>query len=230
MAVIGHLKYLVLSAGVLSFCVAGPAGAALMTVDFEADAEGSRANGFTPSGASGVSFSDSVGEDLYLTGAIPEGSGSHSLFVGTDGDLSLLQISLSFTADYISLDFGNDDPNYTVPTDMAVLTAYLGSSQVGQSTVALNVNDLMDQTIIFGSIGGGVLFDYATFAYTNQYFSPAAGGEPVNLGAAEVVDNIVINTASGASTRVPEPGTLALLLAGVVGAALGRGALGRRAR
>lgn len=208
------VRYLVLISCFFIFCFAGTADAALITIDFEADAEGARANGFTPSGVSGVSFSDSVGEDLYVTGAIAEGSGLHSLFVGTDGDLSLLQISLSFTADYLSLDFGNDDPNFTKPTDMAVLTAYLGSTQVGQSTLDLNINDLMDQTITFGSVGGSVLFDYLTFAYTDQYFNLAAGGDPVNLGAAEVVDNIVINQTTSA---VPEPGTLALLGAGIIG-------------
>ena len=203
--------YYIIVSIIYLFASIGPAAADIITVDFEADAEGALANGFVPTGVSGVSFSDSVGEDLFMLAAGLEGSGSRSLYVGNTLDLSALEISLDFSADFISLDFGNDDPRYMNSGDMAVLTVFQGSTQVGQSTLAVNLDDLMNQTISFGVIGGGTLFDFATFAYTNEFFLLATGGGDVNIGNSEIVDNIQIN-----NVPVPEPSSLVLLTIGIV--------------
>ena len=195
----------------------GQAGAALITIDFEADTDGAKANGFVPAGVSGVSFSDSVGQDLFVFGFGAQGSGLRSLSVNTDKDGSLLLIGLTLPADFISLDFGNDDPNITNPGDLAVLTGFLGASQISQTTLALNRDDIMNQTITLGTIGGGQAFDFFTFGFTDPFLSPFTGGGAVNVGAIEIVDNIQINS-------VPLPGAMNLFLSGlgVMGAALAR--------
>ena len=200
-----------------------PTSATLISIDFESDIDGPKSNGFTPAGISGVYFSDSKGADLSLWNFGGQGSGQRSLYVGSDGDLSALQISLAFLADSISLAFGNDDPNNTNPGDLALLRVSLGTTQVGQDVIIiLNRDDLMDQTISFGSIGGSVLFDNILFAYgyDNGYSIQFVTGVGTSaIGLAEVVDNIEIN---GAVTPIPEPCTLILLSSGFLGTALFR--------
>jgi hypothetical protein len=156
-----------------------------------------------------------VGEDLYIFDFGVQGAGVRSLWVGLGVDGSALEIALDFSSDYFSLDFGNDDPTVTIDGDLAVLTAFQGATQVGQTTLALNRDDIMNQTISFGSIGGGDLFDNLSFVYTDQFLNPFTGSGAAP-GASEVVDTIVISRVES----VPEPGTLTLLILGIFGAAL----------
>lgn len=204
--------------GVIILMFAGKANASLITIDFEADTVGFKSNGFIPTGTSGVNFYDSVGEELYVLDAGVQGSGLRSLAVLSEIDGGQLEIGLDFTADFFSLDFGNDDPVVTNAGDLAVLTAFMGAIQMGQTTVALNRDDVMNQTISFGAIDGGVFFDYLHFGYTNEFFSLFTGGGAVGFGSAEVVDNIMINQAA----PIPEPGTMALLAIGMAGVGLCR--------
>lgn len=225
------MKRVILHAAVLLFayllfCVS-LASASLITIDFEADTIGAKNNGFIPEGISGISLSDSIGEDLFIENFGNQGSGQRSLYVGTDGDASGLRIFLPFMADSVSLAFGNDDPNVTNAGDLALLRVFQGATQVGQDiTIALNRDDVMNQTISFGSIGGSTLFDNVLFGYgkyydqLGEYFQfITGGGDNPNIGTAEVVDNIEINRAA---TPIPEPGTLVLLSAGIFGTALFR--------
>ena len=203
----------------LLVCVPSTSFAVLITIDFEADTAGAKPNGFTPVGISGVLFSDSVGAQLSVDNFGAQGDGQ-SLAVQQDDDASELEIDLGFTSDFISLDFGNDDPGNTNPGDIAVLTAFLGAVQVGQETLLLNRDGLMNQTIMFGVIGGATLFDIATFAFTDSTFDLTTGGFPFNtdFGSTEIVDNISINALQvQVQVQVPEPATILLIGLGVLG-------------
>jgi len=111
----------------------------------------------------------------------------------------------------LSLDFGNDGSSNTNPGDLAVLTLFFGAAQIGQVSVGLNRDDLMNQSISFGSIGGPVQFNRALFGYTNASLNLFTGGGSTNVGASEVVDNIAFNTVDGVEIRVPEPGSALLM-------------------
>jgi hypothetical protein len=204
----------VLGAACLGAATTASAGS--IFIDFEGDTVGAKPNGFVPTGISGVTLSDTSGQDLFIENFGAQGSGQRSLYTGTDMDRSALGIALAFLADQIALDFGNDDPHFTNDGDLAVLRLFHDATEVGLVTVVLNRNDAMDQTISFGAIGGGILFNRATFAYTNRFFDLATGGGAANVGLSEVVDNITIDRAA---TTVPEPGTLVLLAAGLAVAA-----------
>lgn len=206
-----NFRLILALAGIYIFTLSNVATASVVTIDFEADSIGTKANGFTPTGITGVAFSDSNGAELGVYNLLEQGSGTRSLLVGGDLDGSLLQISLGYTADFLSLDFGNDDINATNAGDLAVLTTFLGSTQVGQTTVVLNRDDVMNQTISIGSIGNGILFDNATFAYTNPLFSTLTGGGAANIGLSEAVDNIQINSAV-----IPIPAAIWLFISGLI--------------
>lgn len=187
--------------------------ATLITIDFESDALGAQANGFASSDAPGVTFTDSVGSGLFILN-VPEGDGQ-SLVVDGNQDLSALLIDFGTNLDFLELAFGNDDPSTTNAGDLAMLTLFLGAAEVGQVSVVLDRNDLMNQMISFGVIGGATLFDNAVFAFTDPFGNLATGGGNfANVGTTEVVDNIMFNTAS-VGVPVPEPSTLTLLSLGL---------------
>ena len=163
--------------------------AAIVTVDFESDSPGPVANGFMSFSTPLVTFSDSDGSDLSI-GDFGIASHGQAIMVGRN-DFSAMIINFSTVVDSLSIDFGNDDPNLTLPGDYADLTLYLGNVFVGETFVELNRNTAMDQTISFS----GAAFDNATIAY---YVS--------SDGVAKTFDNIVFNT-------VPGPGGLGLLIA-----------------
>jgi len=166
-------------------------------IDFSSDTLGVKANGFSSVSTPDVRFYDTIGNDLTIGAYYPESNGSNALAVFGD-DQSKLKMTFAKQADFLSLQFGNDQPGWDV--SHAVLDLYLGNALVGNSTVAVNKNDYMDQTISFG----GTVFDNAIFYYSNA-------GNPANL--IEVVDNINFSEAA----PVPEPSSVLLLTAGIAG-------------
>jgi hypothetical protein len=144
-----------------------------VNVDFQEDGTGFQPNGFRSADSRFVAFSDSLGADLFIDNFAFQGRGQ-ALAVFYD-DESYLIMDLAYPATSISLWFGNDDPCCANPGDQAVLTLSSGGTQVGQVSVELNLNDVMDQQISFS----GASFDQATFLYDVSTF-----------GLTEIVDEI----------------------------------------
>jgi hypothetical protein len=204
----------ILAAAVIAAALSFGATARAEVVNFEGDSTGGVADGFSSAGH----------PDLLLFGAIPNmlmvlntGDGEtdgNSLLVFDDTNSNFLVGVFTSPHTQLSMTFGNDDPFFTIDSDLAKLQVFLGGGFVGESTVLLNRNDLMDQTISFS----GGPFDMFSFAYTNAAGAPITGPGSIGTGLIEVVDNITYN--SGA----PEPAAWALMLLGFgsLGAALRR--------
>lgn len=177
----------------LSTAVLGCAAAAAhaTVIDFSSETVGVKPNGYT---VNGVTFSDSMGANLRVDDYGLQSLGN-GLAVFSD-DTSRLQMSFG-SATAISLDFGNDDPNWSAVGNLAVLRTFLGSTLVGGAFVVMNRDDLMNQSISFS----GATFDSAEFYYADANFAP--------IGLVEIVDNVSVTSA------VPEPESYALMLAGL---------------
>ncbi|HET6893118.1 MAG TPA: PEP-CTERM sorting domain-containing protein [Pyrinomonadaceae bacterium] len=93
----------------------------------------------------------------------------------------------------LSLWFGNDHFGDTFEGDTAILQTFLDGVFVGETTVLLNRDDIINQQILFA----GAVFNRATFTFSNT-------------DIVKTVDNIEF-------TPVPEPTTVALLGIGIVG-------------
>ncbi len=190
---------------------AAPAFAQSTFIDFSADTAGSKPNGFSSVAAGGVTFFDTLGNDLSVFDYGTQSAGQ-ALSVDNELDGSRLEMKFAAPANFLSLQFGNDDPKFTNSGDLAVLTLFSGASQVGQTTVVLNRDDLMNQTISFGTLSAPLTFDRATFAYTNSFLDAFTGGGNVLIGSTEIVDNINVNLV----TAIPEPASVAMLLTGLL--------------
>jgi hypothetical protein len=202
-----------MTAGLAMALVAYAVPASATTITFETDTAGAKADGFVSNDSPLVAFSDTVGAELDLNNYGAQGSGTLSLAVNSDGDGGGLLMIFAAGATALQLDFGNDDPAWTAAGDLAVLTLFVGAVQVGQTTVVMNRDDIMNQTIGLS----GIFFDRATFFYTDENLVPFTGpGATGNIGLIEIVDNIQF-------TAVPEPATLLLL-----GSGLGLAAARRR--
>ncbi len=147
----------------------------------------------------GVEFGDSATPYVRIDN-FSENHGDTALAAPTD-DQSYLVMVFPTVSNFLTIDFGNDDAALTHPGDLAVLAVFLNGIYVGESSVVLNRNDLVDQTVVFSS----QLFDSAIFVFTDSNENPIA--------LAELIDNI---------TYLPEPATLAVFGAGLLGMALMR--------
>jgi hypothetical protein len=185
-----------------------PAGAAV--IDFEGIQGCGCGNGFR---LGGVTFAAAESDFFSIRDFGTQGDGQ-SLYVDGDNDGNYLIGTLDQTAQSMSLAFGNDDPFYTDPGDLATLRLFRGVDEVGSATVVMNRDDLMNQSISFS----GALFDRFTFAYTDPTGYPVTGALGGRKGLAELVDNIDVTYAAA----VPEPATWALMILGfgAAGAAL----------
>ena len=167
-------------------------------INFESDPIGGKPNGWFSADSALVSFTDSIGSGLAVG---DYGHQSHGRALATNpDDPSYLIMDFVIPATDLQLAFGNDDPGWSNPGDTAVLTAFLGGTQVGQAVVVMNRNDIMDQTIGLS----GLVFDQATFFYNVTAWAS---------GLIEVVDNIEFNV-------VPVPGAVLLGLLGLSAAGI----------
>lgn len=174
-----------------------PAAAA---VDFTSEVTGTKADGYT---VGGISFYNTVASGYGYMDVGDYGLQSLGNAIGAFDDLNGNALKMTFSpTSVISMAFGNDDPDFTNPGDLALLQVYSGATIVGFSTVVLNRDDIMNQSISFS----GSSFDSAIFSYVDPSFSPYTGGGGTSIGLIELVDNISL---------VPEPETYAMLLAGL---------------
>jgi hypothetical protein len=213
------LKLLAAAATAAAFVMANPAQAAFVTIDFESDASAAVADGFTSNDYADLAFSTDLGAGLEVGNFTPQSDGKGLLARSDTNGNFIKGVFGDGPHAFLSMDFGNDDPFFTIAGQRAVLTVYLGAALVGQTFVVMNRNDIMDQTIGF-NFGP---FDNFTFAYTDAAGNPFTGGPGTNVGLIEVIDNITFDVADRA---VPEPATWAMMIMGFGGV----GAIVRRRR
>jgi len=180
--------------------VAAPARADF--VNFEADTTGIKANGFQSVDSPNITFATTAGRQMNLSNFGAQGDGQ-SLASEPDDPSGKFLFTFSQSYDTLKLSFGNDDPDNSSPGDRAWLNLFLGSTLVGTSSVEMNRNDIMDQSVSFS----GAFFDNAEFFYGTS------GGTPTKIS--EIIDDISFSV-------VPEPTTLSLLAVGLVGVGLRR--------
>ncbi len=125
--------------------VAAPAAA--VVIDFEAGPSGGQANGFSATGAPGVTFFSANGSGLSLGNFGSQGNGN-SLAVFNDSNGNFLIVKIAGGATGVSLGFGNDDPSFTNASDLATLKLFNGVVNFATVTSALNRDDVYNQTIV----------------------------------------------------------------------------------
>ncbi len=181
----------------LAIGAVAPVAAAPITINFSADAPGAKPNGFSPVGHPGVRFSDSIGANLEV-GDFGHQTDGQGLIVRAD-DASKLAIDFDFEVDYLRIEFGNDDPGFAQPGDIALLQVFEDAVLVGAAQTPLNLDDVLNQFVEFA----GGPFNRAEFYFAGPQGNP--------LGLTEAVDNITYNRVG----EIPEPVALALLALGL---------------
>ena len=168
------------------------AGAKADTITFEFDSLGLKPNGFQSVQSSLVRFSSSGAGAVIISENFVEFLGTRGLDLQGTPEHLIMDFVVPVTS--LSLWFGNDDPFITSPGDTAILQVFMDGVLVGQTSVLMNRNDIMDQQISFSA----TQFNRATFQFSQQFF------------LTETVDNIEF-------TPVPEPASVALLGIGIAG-------------
>ncbi len=173
-------------------------------VDFEADTLGSKANGFI---SGGVTFSDTNGSGLNVMNGLPTecAFASNHCLANFGDDTGGLRMDFFANMASMSLDFGNDNLGFIAVDGLAYLQLFMNNVLVGEASVVVNLDDIMNQTISYT----GLAFNSAIFTYTDANKNP--------VGLIEVVDNINYK-----SNEVPEPTSIALLGLGMLGFAAAR--------
>lgn len=183
------LKFTALAAGCLLSLSAAAA------VNFTSEVTGVKADGYT---VNGISFYNTVTSGYMEVDDYQFQSNGKAIAANDDSNGNALKMTFSPTS-VISMAFGNDDPFFTNPGDLALLQVFNGATLVGFSSVVLNRDDEMNQSISFN----GDSFDSAIFSYVDPSFNPYTGG---GAGLIEIIDNISL---------VPEPETYVMLLTGL---------------
>ncbi len=163
-------------------------------IDFEDVTGVSNVNSFT---VGDVTFTDSQGTGLSV-GDYGHQSDGRALAIFGD-DSSRLQLDFANTYDYISFDFGNDNPGFGDPDGQMHLDLYLDGALTGSYSLTANWDDIMNQTL-----SGTGLFNYAEIYYDTNLI--------------EIIDNLEY----AMSGEVPEPTTIALFGLGLLGLGFSR--------
>lgn len=217
---VGRVMSIVTTLVVALLCAGGSAQARLITIGFENDPNGFYFNGYKSADSADVVFSSthtisSNVKDYLSVDHFGQASRGKGLAISRGNPALGAGLVMDFIkpTDFLSLEFGNDDPDQTFTgLKEVVLTLFFGGSQVGQSVVKPNGNGIMDQSISYS----GLLFDQARFFFIDDFDFPAL----VN----PIVDNVSYQNHNGGPgyDNVPAPGNLLLLGLGLFGLAAWR--------
>ena len=197
--------------GRFGYVVAGVAlatGAQAATINFDATPEGDKTNPFVAVGEPGITFFGFVPDSLSVVDRPVEGNGTPGLLIAGEDNGNFLFAQFDVPATSVSFDFGNDDPLFSIEGDVAVLFALDAAGELlGISTVVLNRNDLMDQTISYS----GAPFASFAFAFdAPDLLTARTGPGTAGVGLSELIDNIVFEP-----VQVPESGAAGVMLLGL---------------